>query len=1198
MFGVNAATSGVAVNAQVNQRAADLWAPADLADQDVIIGAIGHVDSVNYAGNPSVLNFISDESELGAGGFFDAILLQNSAIAYIDDMAEVFAGRDVNIEATTETHLVTVVFAGNYAEKTAIDGAIVWNRVKHTTIAQIEERAIVEAGRDVNLTAQSDPSVISIAPALAIGGEKGIGISLTFTSIKDVTRAFIGDRIDDIALGGYGGVTGKVKAGRDIDIYARSSPVAWAIAAAGGVASGTDNGGAGQGQTASVGAPSNSNPSDLGSAGADGGVGGGFGIGVSGSVAFNLIEQRTVAAINDNAVVEAGGNIELEAFSDPLLVNIAGGVAFGDDALAVGAAYGHNQLTQTTTAFIGDALVIRVTNVDIYAHSDNDIIGIAATGAFASDDSGLAGGVGFTGLTIDTFAALANEVELTDAVDLRIEATNDTSLLPITAAVGGSTDLALGVNVALVFIDTDVKAWISGDATVALTGDAKVFAGNSTDIIGVAASLGVSTDSSALAGSASAISLDHDVQAFIGAGTGSVSADGSIFLDADDFVDLIVLAGQVAGGSDSGFGASVAYVSVNRTVLVYIAADARVTALGQGAGLLDPGATGYGGAGLTLDASAKDTLLVVAAGGSGGDEVGFAASAVITVVTSTVEAYIGQRAIVNDDNTGAATGQSVRLRGDHDLTVIDVAGVLAIGDTAAIGLGVDVQVLDTHTRAYVDEDAEITAARDVLIEAASSQDLLSIAVAGTYSGSANIAGSVNVLVLDPTTQARIGDGATVVAAGSVLVAAHNHADIDTFAGVANISGGGSASIGASVSTIIRTEITTAYIDDDAAVTALGQGAAIFVPNGTFNSVGDPNLVAFHGLAVVASSYENIDTLAIGAAGGAEVAIGGSVTVNTLNDTTTAYIGDRVTVNGDNTGAGASQDVLVRAADKTDLLGLAGALQIGSSLGLGIGTDVAILTKNTTAYIGRSTTLNVARHVTVDARSVEDVISVTANIGASTSSAGIAASVSVYVVNTTTRAYLDGGLAFGVTINAGGDVNVTADDTSDYLLIAGSVGAASSAGIGVSNTTLVRTDIVEAWIGDDATITSGGNPGVTVSATSSEDIITIAAAGGGASTAAVAGSGAVNVLEDVTRAWIGRYTNIVADNAAPGIAPGVTVTAVDTTAIVSVAGSLAAAGTAAVGVGADVADLEKLTEAFIDSGVTIDAEGDISVIRHR
>ena len=173
----------------------------------------------------------------------------------------------------------------------------------------------------------------------------------------------------------------------------------------------------------------------------------------------------------------------------------------------------------------------------------------------------------------------------------------------------------------------------------------------------------------------------------------------------------------------------------------------------------------------------------------------------------------------------------------------------------------------------------------------------------------------------------------------------------------------------------------------------------------------------------------------------------------------------------------------------------------------------------------------------------------------------------------------------------GSVTLAANDTFTTTMVAGAVGAAGTAGVGASNTTLVHNDIVEARVGDWSTVTTGGN-GLTVNATSTEELITIAAAGGAAGTVSVAGAAVVNVLNETTTAAIGRNVTITATNGAAAGEPDVVVFANDTTTIVSVAGSLAAAGSVGVGVGADVAKINKQTTAFIDSNVIANVEGDV------
>jgi len=262
-------------------------------------------------------------------------------------------------------------------------------------------------------------------------------------------------------------------------------------------------------------------------------------------------------------------------------------------------------------------------------------------------------------------------------------------------------------------------------------------------------------------------------------------------------------------------------------------------------------------------------------------------------------------------------------------------------------------------------------------------------------------------------------------------------------------------------------------------------------------------------------------------------------------------------------------------------------------GIGAGLDLVVLDKETNAYIGRGADVTTSGDVTLSATGTETILSVSANLGVG-NSAGIAGSASVQVITTDTRAYVEGAPSgTPASVDAGGNISLTATGTFTTTMVAGSVGAASTAGIGAANTTLVHSDTVEAFIGRRAVIDTAGATGLSVTATSSEKVITIAAAGGGAGTAGIAGSAVVNVLDETTKAYVDRSAEVTAEDAGAS-EPGVSIAADDTTTIVSVAGSLAIGGTAGIGFGADVNVITKDTWAYIDSGVTADVEGDIIV----
>src|SRR5439155_18609836 len=129
------------------------------------------------------------------------------------------------------------------------------------------------------------------------------------------------------------------------------------------------------------------------------------------------------------------------------------------------------------------------------------------------------------------------------------------------------------------------------------------------------------------------------------------------------------------------------------------------------------------------------------------------------------------------------------------------------------------------------------------------------------------------------------------------------------------------------------------------------------------------------------------------------------------------------------------------------------------------------------------------NIGVHAASDDNITSIAGSFGLSTSSAGVAGSISVQVLTTETRAYTEDAttLTDRVSLTAGGDVSITANGDLHALMIGGAIGGGSSAGVGVANTTLVHNDTVEGRIGNPSSVTSAGTAAVAVSAPSAGDI---------------------------------------------------------------------------------------------------------------
>src|SRR5262249_54600929 len=174
--------------------------------------------------------------------------------------------------------------------------------------------------------------------------------------------------------------------------------------------------------------------------------------------------------------------------------------------------------------------------------------------------------------------------------------------------------------------------------------------------------------------------------------------------------------------------------------------------------------------------------------------------------------------------------------------------------------------------------------------------------------------------------------------------------------------------------------------------------------------------------------------------------------------------------------------------------------------------------------------------------------------------GVGVSAPVYVMDTKTKAYVAGAAddTKDADITAGGNVLISANGHLDILLVAGTVGAGKSGGVGLSATVLTHDDVVEAYIGQNADVTAkglrngvavntgefddDGNPltviakGLFVTAISTEDALTIAAAGAFAGTFSLAGSASVNSLNETTLAHIDAGADINAVHAVTDLRP--------------------------------------------------------------
>ncbi len=987
-------------------------------------------------------------------------------------------------------------------------------------------------------------------------------------------------------------------------------------------------------------------------------------VGVEGAVSINTHTNTSTAAIDDDATVDAGGDITVNAKGDLENISVAGGVVATKGQVGIGFSVSVNTIVSDVAAYIGNFdplgldLVPALGNisttgkVNLIAASEVSQGAYSVAGALATDSkaqtdmpadasetqdgsaSGTASqsGKGKFGVAVsadvsindvkaDTLAYVSDGVTVSQATAVDLDATNKLALSALSGAVTISTQQS-GNALAGSYAQNSlagITAAYADDATLRLSGPFTADAKTTGTIETLSASVAGTKGKVGVAGSVSVNAIDNNTKTYLS--NALLTGVSTVGLTALDDSTIRAIAGAIAFGGKAGIGLSFSWNQLDNDTESWIANS-------------DVDASGLVSVAATTDNSI-DTISA-AIGASKGPMAGAAAVTINTIDNSTKTWIAGTRG-----GDGVDSAANIALLSTDSSRIFGLAGALgASTDKAGVGVSFAWNDVDNLVDARLKDSANAeSTAGDVSVRADSSTHIEGIAAAGGVAGKAGVAGAGSVVQANNTVKASIDAGSTAIADGNIHVGASD--DVDLFSLAGNVAGGGKVGIGASASVLITDNTVEARIDGSA--TARGKRGTINVPTGNKNSAGALLTESTRGVAVTATSHEDIETIAAGGSGGGKAGVAGSATATDLTEITTAAIGSGASINPLDDGS-STQDVTVRASDETTLLGVAGAVAFGGSGGVGAGADVGLVDKITIASVDGNVKANDT--VTVEARSEEDITSVAASLSAG-GSTGIAGSASVYVVDVTTK----GEIADGATVHSDGNVIVSADDNNEMDLIAGNGAFGGTAGVGASAAVAVLTKITTARVGTGASVDAlgkasgvtiadgsfdttytanstdegeisaptGNNPdgsdsqalsgqrvatrgtttgfqGLAVTATNKDDIESIAATGSAAGTAAITIAGDVNVITTNTTAEIANNAQI---NQNVGAAAGqsVLVAAGNDHYQMGIAGAASGGGTAGIGAGADVLVAKHTTIAKVGDSADVRARKDVSIEAH-
>lgn len=1216
----------VSLLGMTNQSTASVTGSASVVANtgDVNVNATSNVTTFNVLGmglgvgqvaklNPGV------NSNTSLGGSFNGADVTNTSTAYIGDGTTAVATQgSVSVNATTQTLSIGITQAGDKATQFGITGSFGVDILNDSAEGYIQSDATVNAAQNVNVNANNTLSDFIIGGSLGLGGTTQVGVAVNWNAVSDTTLAYIGDPADSrgTICSGCG-----VTAGASVNVTPTSTENLYSLTFAASKSGNTGKGADGEtpsSDPAPTGDTAPAAPTSGGNSEGDNGAGGGtFGFGVSGEIAINQVTDfsndpgiTTKGFINNGASVTATtGKVNVTA-TDTLFAVAAGLAGTVAQSGALAGAYGQNSIVKDVEAFT-DNTAIEGDGLTISALSNGSLFAVTAGGAINTEENiALAGSVNNNSVTNIVNASLGDNTVIPGLGPggVSVTASEGAKGDQIVSVAGGvsisSGGAGVGAAVDIGNYTNKVSASI-GDAFVNTQGNVSVTALTGVQYLPIAASLAGSADFT-VAGSLADESISNNTTSSV---AGTVTSTGNVLVASTDVSGATTVAGAVGYGGNVGVGVSAILPDFRRTTIASIASGASVSAVGS-----DSGAILFGGqrdVGTMLDAQTGGAFSDYSVAGSGSGSSAVAGAVILNhfgantpnSLKDDTEATIGSGATVNGSNNTTTADQSVQLLATDTATVMDVAGMAAVGSDLGAGVGFDQMVPDWIVNASIGNGASVNATENVVVQSTLQNAMNSYVVAGAGSGSAAAAGAATVI--NETSNVTASADGTVNAGGSVAVdATRTTSNINILDGNLAVAVGIGAGFGVSSANTTTNDTVAATIGSGGAITALAY-EPVTVPNGQVDGSGNPLTSQFTGVAVTAVSSNLVTPVAAGGAGSIAVGVEGSVPVTNLTVNTSAQIDNGATVNKDETGVFGGQSVQVLATDQTKVSSLAGSVAAGAA-GLAAAVDSETVNRTITAAISNAN-VKADTNVVVGANTLGSITSV----AASGSVGGFSAAGAVSNIDDTTNT--NAFVSSGANVTAQNSVEIAAQRNTTLTANDGS-GAIGGVGVNGSVANLTQLNNMSAYVGGasdvtalalgsnvnvpvaaaNGTPTSGSFDGLSISAVGSQSEHTLTVGGGLSASASVSGSVTNANYTENTYAQIQNSSTINGANGLSNSSQGINILAADTTTPTSVDG--AGAGSLGLGIGAaaDVENIEKTVHAQIEDGSTVNAGGSVNI----
>lgn len=810
---------------------------------------------------------------------------------------------------------------------------------------------------------------------------------------------------------------------------------------------------------------------------------------VKASLSGDAKKEKTIEA--DGISVKAdnvyNGSAKDEA-SDSTAKTVAVGCAAGAAKFAGSGSVTVNVISQKADASIGKGnYQAGNQGVAVEAKNTARLFGLAGGLGINLGGTGIGAAADVQTYKGHTYASIEDGAKLSKASSVRVNAESEENLTSVAATIATGDTFAGAGAAGLHVISTDTKAYIgnqedkdvtdAGKAELTEAGAVSVTAKDTTKLTTSGGSGAVS--GTAAGGLSAAIEVvQKKASAYVG-NHASIGGE-SLTVQAENTSDSTTAAAGLGVGGTAGVAGAASETFVTHTTDAHVGKAANVITSGDA----DVKAISS----FTQDAGAGSL------GGSGTVGIGLA--------NSTVSMSADTKAHV--DGGAKVTGKNVRVAADHttDITYATIAGGLA--GTAAINGAVGVNVLDTKTKAYTEDNTELTATGTADTDgiAITASDATKLhggnggAAIGLAGGGAGLALSVMNLTKD--TEAYAGKAAKLDAKGQISLNARNSEDIFNLS--LQAAGGSYAGLAGATNVMNLTAITKAYTDTGVEINQkAGYGK---------DGSKDVSLTATHEV----KEMKNTVTAASGSGG---ASVGAAVDVGNIKTQTNAFLGD-----GNKVAAGGS--VTVEAKDNMhDIMSNAISAAIGF---VGLSGSISVYNVGSTMSPEDQKTLSgqtseSGETVGFDSWVNEELAKINEGTGKAVGAYDTASLDEVksslgktFVSEAPSSAGEKGTLAkigSGSVIDAAGDVKVHADDTLSAQNIMGSLSGSAAASAGASVSVLNTDTQTKALVDKAATVTAGKDLAISAKAAHDfKEYITGASVSGG-----VAGQGTVGTWTD-------------------------------------------------------------------------------------